>query len=66
MIFFNPPKPHPRYGEEVLVRNEDRWEKAKIYWIYGPDKFFLVGLEDSSYIENIRFEIIPSHMIKLG
>lgn len=65
MIFFNPPKPHPRYGEEVLVRKDDKWEKAKIYWIYGPDKFFLVGFDDPRYIDGIRFEIVKSHDIKL-
>jgi hypothetical protein len=66
MIFLNPPKPHPRYGEEILVLKNSGWKKAKIYWIYGPDKFFLVAFDDPEYIDGIRFEIIPSHMIKLG
>lgn len=63
MIYFSPPEPHPRFGEKVLVKF-DEWEEGEIYWVYGPDKFFLIGFKDNRYIDGIRFEIYPYERIK--
>jgi len=66
MIFFRPPKPHPRFGEKVTVEIDDRRETGKIYWIYGPEKFYLIGFDDPRYLDGIRFEIVISTKVKLG
>jgi hypothetical protein len=66
MIFFNPPTPHPRFGEIIYFDTNDGWKEGKIYWIYGPDKFYLIGFNNSEYIEGIKFQIIPSDRVKLG
>ena len=66
MVFFKPPRPHPRFGESVYVDIDNERQEGKIYWIYGPDQFFLIGFNDSRYIDGIRFEVIPSNRVKLG
>jgi hypothetical protein len=66
MIFFNPPRPHPRFGEKVYVDINNEWQEGKIYWVYGPNKFFLIGFDDSGYIDGISFQIVPSYRVKLG
>ena len=63
MIYFRPSNPHPRSGEIVTL---DTGEKAKIYWIFGPDTFYLVGIDDKAYDDGIRFQVVPANKIKLG
>ena len=63
MIFFRPPEPHPRSGEIVIL---DTGEKAKIYWIFGQDKFYMVGIDDKNHDDGIRFQVVPANKLKLG
>ncbi len=44
----------------------DTGEKAKIYWIFGQDKFYMVGIDDKNHDDGIRFQVVPANKIKLG
>ena len=64
MIYFDPPKPHPRAGEIVYLRIADgSWNEAKIQWVYGQNKYFLLSIKDNRYSEGIRFEIANANDI---
>lgn len=65
MIFFDPPKPHPRAGEKVKIKGSDgELIEAQVHWVYGPNKFFMVSYEKSKYIEGVEFEIVPVENIE--
>jgi hypothetical protein len=64
MIYFSPPNTHPRFLEKVMVKFDGEWQEGEIYWVYGPEKFFLIGFKDNRYLDGLRFEIYPKTRVK--
>lgn len=63
-IYFDPPRPHPRAGEKIQLKDNNGWTDAEIVWVYGPNKFFMIKIKDEKYSDGLRFEVVYHDRIR--